>query len=212
MKTKELVPLLAFFLLMGGSSGARKIPAGAPILIVGDSQSLPGGFGDRLAAELRRAGYTVSVLAVGGKTGGYFTTGEGKQKLLAQLAALRPQVVLCLFGTNEAADIALSPSTEKSIIKGHLALKQLLNSAGARALFVGPPDFSPGVKGGGKDPAQIIDAFPVLVPRLRAVYGEENFLDARPYTPMPHTQIHFGAKQAHAFAESLAPAVLEALP
>lgn len=208
MKEKELIAILAGILLLGAnSSGAGKLPAGSRLLLIGDSQSLQPGPGWQLAGLLRKAGYEVDLLAVGGKTADYFSRGGGKQALLGALA-LRPRWVIVFLGTNEAADIALSPAMEKSQVKGHQLLKQLILGAGAKALFVGPPNFDADVKGAGKDTRPIVAAFGVLVPRLRAVYGEAFFLDARPYTPMPHSGIHFGKEQALSFAKNLAPEIL----
>lgn len=207
MKEKELIALVAFLLLSGASSGTGKIPVGGRLLLVGDSQSLQPGPGWQLVKLLRKAGFQVDLLAVGGKTADYFSRGGGRQALIGALA-LRPRWVIVFLGTNEAADIALSPASEKTQIKGHQALLQLIRGAGARALFVGPPNFDSDVKGAGKDTRPIVEAFPVLVPRLRAVYGEEFFLDARPYTPMPHSGIHFGEKQAESFARNLYPEIV----
>lgn len=216
MNTKALAVGLMGLLFLGGrrSSGTRKIPVGSRLLLVGDSQSVgdlsPGG---QLAQQLQAAGYKVRGLAVGGKTAAYFAGGDGQPALLRELAQ-RPAAVLVFLGTNEAAAMATAPGlggagSGKGQSQAHKRLRDLITKAGARPLFIGPPNFRPNVKGeNGVRP--LVDTFPVLVPRLESVYTETNFLDARPLTP-DHKGIHFDATGAASFALALTPAVLAKL-
>jgi len=217
-KTAAAAFLLAFLLGMprGGSSGGRKILPGANILIVGDSQSVkenPHSPGQLLAGKLRAAGFGVRVLAVGGKTAYYFSlTQEGRALLSGELAQ-RPAVVLVFLGSNELANVAVGGS-EKSQAKGHQALRDLIIKAGARPFFVGPPRFGAKVHSkdkDGKDQGEPLENFTdSLTPRLRAVYTERDFLDARPFCPV-HKGIHFDKDSAEDFAAALAPAILARL-
>jgi|CXWL01.1.fsa_nt_gi lysophospholipase L1-like esterase len=209
--------LLAFLLgcvaLGGKGSGGGALRPGSRVLLVGDSQSLPHGPGDKLAGKLRAAGYKVVVLAKGGKTAKYFTEGEGLRALTAELLQ-RPRVVLVFLGSNELANVALVMATLKGQIKGHQALRDLIIKSGARPFFVGPPRFRPNTKSHDKadnEQGEPLETYSdALTSRLEAVYTSKNFLDARPYTP-DHAGIHFKSDEAEAFAQALAPAIVERL-
>lgn len=193
-------------LLFSGRRGKKS--AGSRLLLVGDSQSVASWSpGRQLAQLLEAAGYRVRVLAVGGKTAAYFAGGKGSQAFAAALAE-RPAVVLVFLGSNELANVAIGGS-EKAQLNGHQRLKDAILQAGARPLFVGPPAFRADVKSAGGG-APLVAAMASLVPKLRTVYGEKNFIDARPYTP-DHKGIHFDKKSAKAFALAVGPAVLRTL-
>jgi len=205
MNKKALGFFLGLVLLGGGrGSGLVKLKRGQPILLLGDSQSVaenPNSPGQLLAAKLTQAGYPCSVLAVGGKTAYFYSLTTKGRALLDEALALRPAVVVVFMGSNELANVALNPGTLGAQVRGHQKLEQLISEAGARALFVGPPDFAPGVTseaGGGP----LVSAAPRLVPPLRSAYGAQNFLDARPFTPV-HRGVHFDADSAQVFARAL---------
>lgn len=205
-KAKTVLTLFSLFLL-GGSSAPKEGPRDiSELLLLGDSQSVPPhGPGLLLARLLEAFGYKCPVLAVGGKTASYFIKGEGLQKLLAALAK-KPRVVIIFLGTNELAGIALDGRMFGPYNKAHAKLREIINKAGARALFVGPPDFRATTKGGGKDPLPIVSAMPVFVPAMQSIYGPD-FIDARPLTP-DHKGIHFEKSAAELFAKALAPKVV----
>lgn len=214
-KTTALGALLGLFLFSGRSSG-RKLRPGAKLLLLGDSQAVGGlSPGGQLAGLLGEAGFKVRVLAVGGKTAYYYSLSQEGLRLFAAELAQRPAAVVVFLGSNELANVALGGlGFVKGQTKGHQVLRDLIIKAGARPLFVGPPDFGPNVRSKDKDGKEqgepLVSAMPALVPRLEAVYGADNFIDARPYTP-DHHGIHFDPKSAASFAKALAPRIVARL-
>lgn len=221
MKTRDaLAGLLLLSFVFGGSSAAPLPPKAAGgstkkeknstpkrILLVGDSQSVgPVSPGAKLAALVG-----ANVIAKGGKTAAYFVSGDGRAALNEALKSPRAWVVVFL-GSNELANIAAFPEKSGELsnaravaqAKQHTKLKSIIEAAGARALFVGPPSFGAKVtSASGGQPLN--NAAPLLVPLLKDVYGNQ-FIDARAYTP-EHKGVHFDKGSAEAFAANLAPVV-----
>lgn len=181
-------------------------------MLLGDSQSVsPGSPGALLASSLgaRR-------LAKGGKTAAYFASGGGKAALLEELDK-RPRWVIVFLGSNELANVSAFPlksgelDAKKALAqaKGHEKLKALIEAYGAKALFVGPPQFGDTVKSeSGGQPLN--NAAPLLVPLLAKIYSP-HFIDARDLTP-PHKGVHFFQKgEAKAFATALHLPILKAI-
>ena len=177
---------------------------------MGDSQSVgPASPGGELQQLLEKSGFFVRTVAKGGRTAEYFTHGTGWVSLSSRLEA-KPKWVIVFLGSNELANVAafpkkdgtLNPKLAISQAKGHRKLKALIEAAGAKALFVGPPNFGERVTSetGGQP---LNNAAPLLVPLLQEIYGD-NFLDARLYTP-EHQGVHFFKPKgsAKAFAKAL---------
>lgn len=188
---------------------AQPAPSAGGVLLVGDSQSVAATSpGRRLAALLTKAGKPTRVIAKGGETASYFVGKGGGAGELARELSHKPAWVIVFLGSNEGANVARTPAMKPAMLKAHQRLKAIIDAAGAKALFVGPPMFGEKVRpGAGGRP--INEGAAELVAGWQSIYN--HFIDARPLTP-EHTGVHFfGKGEAAAFAAALAPAVLGVL-
>lgn len=117
-----------------GSAGAPKKLA--RVVLVGDSLAV--GLARPLAAELKPQGAELKVCARVAANAGQFTEpgGFGTLGLAALLADFKPELVLISLGTN---DTAPGSSVRDKLPARFALLRERIEAAGARVLFLGPP-------------------------------------------------------------------------
>lgn len=122
--------------------GAAKLAAAARaslprrVVLVGDSLAV--GLGRPLGTELKAAGAELKVCARVAANAGQFTEagGFGTLGLAALLRDFKPELVFVSLGTN---DTAPGSSVRDKLPARFALLRQRIEAAGARVVFLGPP-------------------------------------------------------------------------
>lgn len=124
----------------GGAPVGPRVPAGARLLLIGDSLSV--GLRRRLEGSAGATGVTFQHLGKEGtRTDQWAGDGEWGQALQRTLQTFRPTVVMVSLGTNDEAPRKGQPALE-ILPRQRVALTRLLGrlrTDGARVLWIGPP-------------------------------------------------------------------------
>lgn len=128
-------------------------PKAPRVAVLGDSITYQGGWVVRVESALRSApafeeaeivnfglpSETVSGLSEEGHAGGAFPRPCLHERLGRLIERFRPTHVLACYGMNDGIYLPLDPTRQRAYEDGMMRLKQALDKAGVRAVFITPP-------------------------------------------------------------------------